>query len=82
MALIDKNEQVQPGHTSPTDPQGAEAMEIEEEAVVLPPALRTAALTVEEAQTIKQVLEDRNLPRHDGVEMPTADASTLRKKTR
>ncbi len=46
----------------------------------LPPGLREITLTVEEATTIQQLLDDPAQPGHKGKEMPSADPSVLRRK--
>src|SRR5262249_7382718 len=64
----------------PTEDPRAPAASVEEGSVTLPPALQITAISVEEAQTLRQILNDPNHPTHAGQEMPTADASVLRKK--
>lgn len=49
--------------------------------VPLPPGLQVITLTVEEAQAIRQVLDDETHPAYEGKEMPTADASVFRKNS-
>ena len=45
--------------------------------VSLPPAFQPVTLTVDEAATIRQLLDDPARPARAGQEMPTADASFL-----
>lgn len=49
--------------------------------VPAPMGLQALALTAEEAEAIRQILDDPTHPTHEGKEMPTADASVFRRKS-
>jgi hypothetical protein len=49
------------------------------ETVPLPPGLREAQLTVEEAEKIREILDDPAHPTRSGKAMPVGEASILRK---
>ncbi len=53
---------------------------MEDPEVPLPVGLRPMTLTVEAARQIEQLLDDPEQPVHEGREMPSADASALRRK--
>jgi hypothetical protein len=60
---------------SPAQEEGATSPK----ALALPIGLREMHLTVEEAEKLRQILDDAAHPTHAGKEMPTADASVLKK---
>ncbi len=55
---------------------------VEEPSVPLPPGLCDVRLSEEAAQAMRGLLDDEGRSAHGGREMPTADASILRKTAR
>ena len=78
-AIDAKKVRVKPS-AAPIENQAEEA-EVQDDRVKLPLVLREdIPLSVEEAKKMQQILDDPNHPSYVGKEMPTADASVLRKK--
>lgn len=74
--IVDPTQGVQPGLAVP----GRSDEEMGKEASVpLPPGLQAIRLTQEQAEVIRTLLDEASHA-HEGGEMPTADASVLRKK--
>lgn len=55
---------------------------INKKALPLPVGLREMHLTIEEAEKIREILDNPSYPTHAGKEMALADASVLLKKDR
>jgi hypothetical protein len=71
----------------PPVPPTADAPQTANEAVddpnvPLPPGLQPLRLSEQDAETLRRLLDDPQQPTHAGHEMPTADASVLRKPKR
>ncbi len=77
---IDHDQHVQPCLVPPGEYGRAEEAGVEDEVVSLPPGLRKVRLSEEAAQAMRDLLDDEGHAAHVGREMPTADASALRKK--
>jgi hypothetical protein len=74
------------GHGQPTQPlavtppDGAQPNGAANDAIPLPPGLRTVVLTEQAAEAIRDLPDDDRQPTHAGQEMFAADASALKKK--
>ena len=78
--IFDQQQLTQPP-TPPADAPPANEAE-GDTSVPLPPGLQPLRLRDEDAETLRRLLDDPQHPAHAGREMPTADASVLRKPTR
>ena len=82
MPEIDHNSQIPTSPVVPAESGCPKEKNAEDQEVSLPVALRPITLTVDAARKIEQLLDDPEQPAHEGREMPSADASALRRKDR
>ena len=76
----DHNQPLQLPPVVPEQTGCAKGAEVTDAGVPLPPGLQAVRLSEKAAQAIQTILDDESHPVSEGREMPTADASVLKKK--
>jgi hypothetical protein len=76
----DHNQPLQPTRVAPEPSGCAKDADVTDAGVPLPPGLQAVRLSEKAAQAIQTIIDDETHPVSEGREMPTADASVLKKK--